>query len=213
MSSEVIERIVRTLEDAYPDAKVALHFNNPIECLVATILSAQCTDKRVNIVTTELFKKYPLVKDYAQANLEEFEQDIRSTGSFRNKAKNIIAAAQMIMEDHGGKVPQTMEELVALPGVARKTANIVLSNSFGIVVGMAVDTHIKRLSFRLGFTKNTNPVKVEVDLMHVLPKEKWFPLSYVLIDHGRAICNAKKPLCSKCPVEALCPKNGVTVSV
>lgn len=204
-----IARVVETLEKTYPDAKVALNFFNPLECLIATVLSAQCTDKRVNIVTSELFKKYRTAKEYATADLHEFEQDIRSTGFYRNKAKNIIAAARIIVEQHGGKVPCTMEELIALPGVARKTANIVLSNSFGIVEGIAVDTHVKRLSFRLGFTKEKNPEKIEQDLMKMLPEDKWFPFAYVLIDHGRAVCQAKKPLCGECPVEKLCPKNGV----
>ena len=177
--------------------------------MISVILSAQCTDEQVNKVTEKLFKKYHSVQDYASASIKEFEQDIRSTGFYRNKAKNIIGSAKMILEKFGGKVPATMEELLELPGVARKTANIVLGNAHGIVVGMAVDTHMKRVNFRLGLTEQTDPEKIEQDLTALLPKEKWFHYTYLIIDHGRAICDAKKPLCKECLLNKLCPKNGV----
>jgi len=197
--------IVQRLKKEYPQAKIALHYKSPLELLVATILSAQCTDEMVNRVTKDLFKKYKRPEDYAQANQQKFEREIRSTGFFRNKAKNIIAATQKIVSNFKGKVPQTMEELLTLPGVARKTANIVLSNAFGIVEGIAVDTHVKRLSQRLGLTKNENPLKIEKDLMQLLPRTEWFNFTYLLIDHGRKICDALKPLCDQCVLLDLCP--------
>ncbi|HIK00915.1 TPA: endonuclease III [archaeon] len=202
-------KIVSILEKTYPRAKIVLWYKNNFELLVSVILSAQCTDKQVNKVTEKLFKKYHTVKDYATANQKEFEQDIRSTGFYRNKTKNVIGAAKMIIEKFGGKVPNTMEELLQLPGVARKTANIVLGNAFGIVEGIAVDTHMRRVNFRLGLTKQTTPEKIEQDLMALLPKEKWFNYTYYVIEHGRAICDAKKPLCKECQFNKLCPKNGV----
>jgi len=193
------------LKKTYPKAKVALRFYSPTELLVATILSAQCTDRRVNIVTESLFKEYREVRDYANANIKTFEKAIKSTGFYRNKAKNIIAASQRIIKNFGGKVPDTMEGLLTLPGVARKTANIVLTNGYGKVEGIAVDTHVKRLSQRLGFTKNRDPERIERDLMKLFPKKEWFRINHVLIEHGRKICGARKPLCPECPVARLCP--------
>ncbi len=198
-------KVISILENAYPHAHIALDFQDPLELLVATILSAQCTDAQVNKVTPALFKKYKTAGDYANADLRTFEKEIHSTGFYKNKAKNIIAAAKMIADGFGGRVPGTMEDLIMLPGVARKTANIVLSNAFGKVEGIAVDTHVGRLSQRLGFSKNTDPNKIEQDLLELVPKEKWFVVNYLLVDHGRAICNAKRPLCEKCPVQKLCP--------
>lgn len=197
-------KILLALEKEYPHPHVMLIFKNPLEILIATILSAQCTDAQVNKITPALFKKYKSAKDYANADLAELEGYIRSSGFYHNKAKNIIAAGKMIVSNFGGKVPDTMDELVTLPGVARKTANIVLSNGFGIVVGIAVDTHVARLSQRLGFTENTDPNKIEQDLMALFPKKEWCKLNYILIDHGRAVCNAKKPLCRECKIRKLC---------
>ena len=202
-------QIYSLLNKTYPDAKVALHFSNPMEMLVATILSAQCTDKRVNMVTPALFKKHKTAKDYANANINELEQLIRSTGFYRAKARSIQGAAKIIVEKHNGKVPNTMEELIELPGVARKTANIVLGNSYGIVEGIAVDTHVKRVTFRLGLTKHTDPGKIEKELMVVLPKDKWFKFTYLIIEHGRVVCKAPTPICTKCVLFKLCPKWGV----
>ncbi len=203
-------KICSILEKQYPQAKTVLSFGNPLEILVATILSAQCTDSRVNLVTKELFKKYKTAKDYANADIKKFEQEIRSTGFYKNKAKNIINAAKKIVSDFNGKVPNTMEELVTLPGVARKTANVVLGNAYGIVEGIAVDTHMIRVNYRLGLTKQKEPVKIEQDLMALLPKDKWFNYTYVLIEHGRKICTAKKPLCKECVLNKICPKAGVS---
>ncbi len=197
--------VIRILEKEYPGSKIALDYENPLELLVSTILSAQCTDRQVNIVTKTLFKKYKTINDYACADLKEFEQDIKSTGFYRNKSKNITEACKLIERKYNGKVPDTMDELLTLPGVARKTANIVLSNAYGVIVGIAVDTHVKRLSQRLGFSKNENPDKIEQDLIELFPKKEWFKLNYLLIEHGRKICQAKKPLCPECPVRKLCP--------
>ena len=199
--------VIRRLEAAYPDAKVALNFSNPLECLVATILSAQSTDEKVNEVTATLFQKYRTPEDYLAVPEDELKADIRSTGFFNQKATSIRAACQRIVEVYGGEVPGTMEDLLTLRGVARKTANIVLGNSFGIVEGIAVDTHVKRLANRIGFSNESDPVKIEQDLMRLIPREKWFSFTYVLIDHGRAICHAKKPLCTECPIEPLCPSS------
>ena len=199
--------VIRRLEAAYPDAKVALDFSNPLECLVATILSAQSTDEKVNEVTGTLFQKYRTPEDYLAVPEDELKADIRSTGFFNQKATSIRAACQRIVEVYGGEVPGTMEDLLTLRGVARKTANIVLGNSFGIVEGIAVDTHVKRLANRIGFSKESDPVKIEQDLMRLIPREKWFSFTYVLIDHGRAICHAKKPRCTECPIEPLCPSS------
>jgi len=205
MSAKNIDKILPLLKKEYPKAKIALNFSNPLEILVATVLSAQCTDERVNMVTKSLFKKYRKVQDYAKANLKTFEQEIRSTGFYRNKAKNIISATQKIVKDFNSKLPDSMDKLLQLPGVARKTANIVLFNGFGKVEGIAVDTHVRRLSQRLGLTKNQDPEKIEQDLMKLLDKKEWGKFSYLLIDHGRKICDAKKPKCLECILQKLCP--------
>jgi endonuclease III len=197
--------VIRILSDAYPDAKVALRFTNPLECLVATILSAQCTDEKVNEVTSTLFVKYPTAESYLAVPEEKLRADIRPTGFFNQKAASIRAACQRIVEAYDGQVPGTMEDLLTLRGVARKTANIVLGNSFGIVEGIAVDTHVKRLANRIGFSSQSDPSKIEQDLMRLIPRDRWFPFTYVLIDHGRALCIAKKPRCTECPIEPLCP--------
>ena len=199
--------IITRLSKAHPDAHVALNFTNPLECLVATILSAQCTDERVNMVTASLFTKYRTAEDYLKVPVEELAADIKPTGFFNQKTKSLRGACARIVDAYGGKVPNTMEDLITLPGVARKTANIVLGNSFGIVEGIAVDTHVKRLANRIGFSKESDPVKIEQDLMRLIPREKWFSFTYVLIDHGRAICHAKKPRCTECPIEPLCPSS------
>ncbi len=204
-SPEQVQAIIAELRRLYPDAKCSLNFSNPLELLVATQLSAQCTDERVNIVTESLFQKYRSVEDYATVSQEEFEQDIKSTGFYRNKAKNIRAAARRIITDFGGEVPRTMEELLTLPGVARKTANVVLGNAFGIVEGFVVDTHIGRLARRFGWTTNEDPVKVEQDLMKIVPRADWLDLSHLMIYHGRAICQARGPLCEQCTLVNLCP--------
>jgi len=200
-----VMKIIELLEKEYPKAKTALKYTNPLEILVATILSAQCTDRRVNIVTKSLFKKYKTTEDYANSDLAELEKDIRSTGFYRNKAKNIKKSSQVLVNKHDSKVPSTMEELIELPGVARKTANIVLSNAFGIIVGIAVDTHVRRLSIRLGLTENTNPNKIEVDLMEIVPKVYWKRINTLLIFHGRNICMARKPKCNVCNLNKICP--------
>jgi len=198
-------KIIELLEKDYPAAKTALHYTKPLEMLIATILSAQCTDKRVNIVTKPLFKKYRTAEDYANADLAELEQDIRSTGFYRNKAKNIKNTGQLLVEKYGSQVPQTMEELLELPGVARKTANIVLSNAYGIIEGVAVDTHVRRLAQRLGLTKNKYPNKIEADLMRNVPKSQWKRIADLLIFHGRNVCTARKPKCSSCSLNQVCP--------
>ncbi len=204
-------KIIRLLEKEHSDAEIALTFKNPLELLISTILSAQCTDERVNIVTKTLFKKYKTPRDYAKADLKELEQDIRSTGFYHNKARNIKNCCQMLIEKFGSQVPKTMEELLELPGVARKTANIVLSNAFGIVEGIAVDTHVRRLSERLGLTQNKNQDKIEQDLMKIVPKEMWMRFSDLLIFHGRKVCMAKKPKCGECVLNKICP-SAFTVS-
>jgi endonuclease-3 len=204
-SAEQVNAIIIELRRLYPNAACTLNFSNPLELLIATQLSAQCTDERVNIVTAQLFQKYRNVEDFATARQEELEQDIRSTGFYRNKAKNIRGTCQRLITTYGGEVPHTMEDLLTLPGVARKTANVVLGNGFGIVVGFVVDTHVGRLSRRFGWTKNTDAVKIEQDLMRIIPKEDWLDLSHLLIFHGRAICDARKPLCEQCTLAHLCP--------
>jgi len=204
--------IYRRLEKKYQKPRIALNFEDPIQLLVATILSAQCTDKQVNIVTKDLFKKYKTAEDYANADLETFQQEIRSTGFYKNKARNVIAAAKMIVKEYASKVPNTMEELIKLPGVARKTANIVLSSAFGKTEGIAVDTHVKRLSGRLGLTRETDPNKIEQDLMELYPKENWTLMSHLLIGHGRAICKAPKPLCAQCFMKDICPSANLFLS-
>jgi endonuclease-3 len=193
------------LQEVYPDAHCALNHRNPFELTVATILSAQCTDERVNMVTPALFEAFPDAESLAGARLEEVEELVRSTGFFRNKAKNLVGMAEAVAEQHGGEIPRSMEALVRLPGVGRKTANVVLGNAFGIDEGVVVDTHVKRLSKRLGFTRRTDPVKVEEDLARLFPRERWTMLSHLLIFHGRQVCQARKPRCSGCPVAHLCP--------
>lgn len=198
-------KIIELLEKEHPDAKVALSYATPLELLIATILSAQCTDERVNIVTKTLFKKYRTPQDYANADLKELEQDIKSTGFYHNKAKNIKRCCQMLVEKFNLQIPRTMEELLELPGVARKTANIVLSNVYGVVEGIAVDTHVRRLACRLGLTENDDPNKIEQDLMMIVPKDKWMRITDLLIFHGRRICTAKKPKCEACVLNRICP--------
>lgn len=205
MPEKRVRRILAILEKEYPGVTTALMHRNPSELLVATILSAQCTDARVNIVTKSLFKKYRNVSDFAAADLKTFEREIRSTGFYRNKAKNIIGAAKMVMEKFKGRIPDSMEELIQLPGVARKTANIVLSHGYGKIEGIAVDTHVRRVSFRLGLTKHDDPVKIEEDLMRITPKKEWPSLSDLLIAHGRVTCTAAKPKCPECVLGKLCP--------
>lgn len=200
-------KIIGRLKKAHPDAKCALHFSNSLELLVAVILSAQCTDKRVNMVTPGLFKKYRTAGDYAAADPGTFEGEIRSTGFYRNKAKNIVACGGEIAARHGGKVPNTMEELVKLPGIGRKTANAVLGNAFGIP-GLCVDTHMIRLNRRLALTKEGDPVKIEFDLMPVVPKKEWTLYSHLIIHHGRVRCFARKPDCPHCEIRDLCPSAG-----
>ena len=204
-SPEQIRAITAELWRLYPDAKCSLDFSNPLELLVATQLSAQCTDERVNLVTHDLFQKYRSAEDYATVSQEELEQDIRSTGFYRNKAKNIRAACQLLLTNYNGEVPRTMADLLKLPGVARKTANVVLGNAFGIIEGFVVDTHIGRLARRFGWTNNEDPVKVEQDLMRLVPRQDWLDLSHLMIFHGRAICQARKPLCERCSLSKLCP--------
>lgn len=199
-------KIIDLLSQDYPDARTALNYNNPLELLVATILSAQCTDKKVNEVTQALFQKYKTVRDYAEAPLEELQQDIRQTGFYRNKAKNIKSMAQLLLEEFDSQVPRTMAELVTLPGVQRKTANVVLSNAYGVIEGIAVDTHVRRLSQRLGLTQNKDPQKIEKDLMKIVPEVDWHRITDLLIWHGRAICKAQKPDCSHCSLNELCPE-------
>ena len=198
-------KIIELLEKETPDAKVALHYSNPLELLVATILSAQSTDETINKVTKALFKKYRKAEDYANADLKKLEQDVRSTGFYHNKAKNLQNSAKMLVEKYSSEVPKTMEELVKLPGVARKTANIVLTNAYGVVAGVAVDTHVRRLAQRLGLTENDNPDKIEKDLMEIIPKDKWMCITDLLIFQGRRVCTAKKPNCVGCVLNKICP--------
>lgn len=196
--------ILQTLDAMYPNATCALLHRNPWELLVATILSAQCTDKRVNEVTPGLFKKYPTPKDFAAVSPEVLASDIRSTGFFNNKAKSIVGAAKKIVNEFGGKVPRTMEELLTVPGAARKTANVVLGTAYNVAAGVVVDTHVQRVSQRLDLTKQTEPVKIEQDLMKVIPKEKWILFSHQIIHHGRALCVARKPKCADCRLDPVC---------
>ena len=200
-----VEETIARLKTAYPEARTALYWSNPLELLVATILSAQTTDVRVNAVTPNLFAKYPTAADYAAADPTELEEDIRPTGFFRNKAKSLRGMARALADDHGGEVPRTMDELVALPGVGRKTANVVLGNAFGIDEGVVVDTHVRRLSNRLGFTTQNDPEKIERDLMQTVPNRDWTVFSHLLILHGRSVCKARKPACVDCVVNDLCP--------
>ena len=198
-------KVIELLEKEHPDAKIALNYSNSLELLVATILSAQCTDERVNLVTKTLFEKYGKAVDYASVDLKELEQDIKSTGFYHNKAKNIKNAASLLVEKYNSRVPCTMDELLELPGVARKTANIVLFNACGVVAGIAVDTHVRRLAQRLGLTENEDPNKIENDLMSIVPRNNWMRITDLLIFHGRRICTAKKPKCDICVLNRICP--------
>ena len=201
-------KILGRLKKAYPNAKIVLNYGNKIQLLVAVILSAQCTDKKVNEVTEKLFKRYKTVDNFARVNLETFEQEIRSTGFYHNKANNIIAASRMIQDKFNGRLPKTMQEMIELPGVARKTANIVLGNAYEVVEGIAVDTHVRRVSRHLGLTTEQNPVKIEQDLMKLFDKKNWFRLTYLLIEYGRGVHTAKNPIpCKDGPLQGLCPKD------
>jgi len=206
--------IIRRLKRAYPDAKCSLNHSNPFELLVATILSAQCTDERVNIVTADLFRKYKKPEDYLKVSPRELEKDIQSTGFFRNKTKSIQGTSKVLTEEYGGHVPHTMDELLELPGVARKTANVVLGNAFGVKAGVVVDTHVTRLSHRLALSEQKTAEKIEQDLIEIVPKKDWVIFPHLFIAHGRKICKARTPLCAECPIEKLCPssflKTGVT---
>ena len=200
-------QIIRLLKKAYPDAHCSLNHSNALELLIATILSAQCTDERVNIVTADLFRKYKSPADYLRVPLSELEQDIRSTGFYRNKAKSIQGACKLIVEKFNGRVPETFDELLELPGVARKTANVVMGNAFGIASGVVVDTHVSRLSQLLGLTEHLQPEKIEQDLIERVPKKDWIDFSHLLIYHGRAVCIARRPKCGECVLEHLCPSS------
>ncbi len=204
-----VKALLKALKKAYPRACCSLDHRDPFELLAATILSAQCTDERVNLVTPALFKKYPGPAEMAKAPLPELEKLVRSTGFYRNKALSLKEASRGIMKDFGGRVPKTMDELLTLRGVARKTANVVLGSAYGIAAGVVVDTHVKRLAFRLGLTKETDPGKIEQDLMKAVPREDWIWFAHALVLHGRAVCDARRPLCGDCPVAGLCPKKGV----
>ena len=204
---ERTEKIIKLLKRAYPHARCALNHSNAFELLVATILSAQCTDERVNIVTADLFRKYRKPEDYLKVPATELQQDIRTTGFFRNKTKSIQGACKMLVEEFGGEVPRTMEELLKLPGVARKTANVVLGVAYGIAEGIVVDTHVSRLSHRLGLTKQKDAGKIEMDLMELVPRRDWILFAHLLIFHGRRICKARRPLCEECVIEKLCPSS------
>lgn len=198
-------KILVLLKKYYPQAKTALNFSSPLEILVATILSAQCTDKRVNMVTPVLFKKYRTAQDYTNTTKEELEKAIHSTGFFRNKAKSIQGACKLIVEKYNGRVPNTMKEILTLPGIARKSANVILHNAYGIVEGIIVDTHMRRLSHRLGLSAQQNPEKIEQDLMKIVPRKNWATFAYMVVDHGRKICKAIKPNCADCFLNKLCP--------
>jgi endonuclease-3 len=202
-------QIARRLAKQYSDATCALHFQSPLELLVATILSAQCTDVRVNLVTKDLFRKYRTAADYARAKLPELERDIQSTGFFRNKAKSIRECCRILGERYDGEVPRDIDQLVELPGIGRKTANVVLGTAYGIATGVVVDTHVARISYRLGLTGEKDPKKIEKDLMGLFPTKDWIMLSHRLIHHGRRCCTARNPKCDECPLQSLCPRNGV----
>jgi endonuclease-3 len=206
-----VKKILERLDKAYPRAQCALTHANPLQLLVSTILSAQCTDERVNQVTRTLFKKYRTVKDFAYADPREFEREIRPTGFFRAKTRSILGATKTLVEKHGGKVPRSMDELLELPGVARKTANVVLGTAYGIASGIVVDTHVTRISRRLALTREKDPKKIEQDLMKVIPKNRWIAISHQIIWHGRLVCQARKPRCAECAVEDLCTSKDKTV--
>ena len=199
-----VDAILRGLDQMYPNVTCALHHGSPWELLVATILSAQCTDKRVNEVTPGLFAKYPTPRDFGAVRVEVLAQDIRSTGFFNNKAKSIVGAAQKVLRDFDGQVPKTMDEMLSIPGAARKTANVVLGTAYGIAVGVVVDTHVQRVSRRLDLTKQQDPVKIEKDLMKIVPQERWILFSHQIIHHGRALCQARKPRCAECLLDPVC---------
>jgi endonuclease III len=207
------QKIVQLLKRAYPDAKCSLNHSNAFELLIATILSAQCTDDRVNIVTADLFRKYRKPEDYLKVPASELESDIRTTGFFRNKTRSIQGTAKVLTEQYSGRVPETIEELLELPGVARKTANVVLGNAFGVASGVVVDTHVTRLSRRLALTQQKDPVKIENDLVTIVVKKDWVIFSHLLIAHGRKICKARNPLCAECVVEKLCPSSYLKTGV
>lgn len=206
-----LQKILLTLDEMYPGVTCALHHSNAWELLVATILSAQCTDKRVNMVTPGLFKKYPTIHDFASVSQDELAQDIKSTGFFNNKARSIIGAAKKILGDFKGDVPREIDQLLTVPGAARKTANVVLGTAFGIASGVVVDTHVQRIAHRLDLTKETEPVKIEKDLMKIIPKERWILFSHQIIHHGRALCVARNPKCAECKLDPLCYAKDKTV--
>ena len=206
-------KIIALLKKAYPDAKCSLNHSNAFELLIATILSAQCTDARVNIVTQDLFRKYRKPEDYLKVSEKELQRDIRTTGFFRNKTKSIQGTAKVLTAEYGGKVPETIEELLELPGVARKTANVVMGNAFGIASGVVVDTHVTRLSHRLGLSAEKTADKIETDLISLVPKKDWVIFSHLLIAHGRAICKARNPLCDQCVIEKHCPSSFLKTGV
>ncbi len=208
-----VRKIISLLKRAYPDAKCSLNHSNAFELLIATILSAQCTDARVNIVTQDLFRKYRKPEDYLKVSEKELQRDIRTTGFFRNKTKSIQGTSKALMEDYDSKVPRTMDQLLELPGVARKTANVVLGNAFGIHAGVVVDTHVTRLSHRLGLSQAKTAEKIEEDLIQVVPKKDWVIFPHLFIAHGRAICKARNPLCAECVVEKLCPSSYLKTGV
>ena len=208
-----VRKIISLLKRAYPDAKCSLNHTNPFELLIATILSAQCTDARVNIVTQDLFRKYRKPEDYLKVSPGELERDIRTTGFFRNKTKSIQGTAKVLTEQYGGKVPETIDELLELPGVARKTANVVLGNAFGISAGVVVDTHVTRLSHRLGLSQEKTAEKIEQDLIAIVPKKEWVMFPHLMIAHGRAVCRARNPNCAECVVEKLCPSSYLKTGV
>jgi endonuclease-3 len=210
-SPERMQKIFSALDQLFPHAQCALQYKNPFQLLVATILSAQCTDERVNQVTPELFQKYPTPQDFAALSQPVLEEEIRSTGFFRNKAKNIIGMAQKLVADFGGQVPRTMEEMLTLPGVARKTANVVLGTAYGIPTGIVVDTHVFRIAHRLKLSKQKTPEKVEQDLLKLVPQERWISFGHQMIWFGRKICQARKPLCAECPLESFCDSRDKTV--
>ncbi|MBM3810465.1 MAG: endonuclease III [Acidimicrobiia bacterium] len=206
-----VTQILRHLDNLYPDGTCELHFKTPFQLLVATILSAQCTDKRVNMVTPGLFKKYPTIRDFAAVNQDELAEDIRSTGFFNNKAKSIIGAARKLLSDFNGKLPRTMEEMLTIPGAARKTANVVLGTAYGIASGIVVDTHMQRISRRLDLAKEKTPEKIERELMKIIPRERWILFSHQMIHHGRQLCAARNPKCAECPLEQICYAKDKTI--
>ena len=207
-----VRGIIRVLQKAYPDSRTALRYKTPLQLLISTILSAQCTDERVNQITPSLFSKYRKASDFANADRNVLEQEIRSAGFYKNKAKNIVSTCEKIVAEFGGEVPDSMEKLITLPGVARKTANIVLSTCFGKAEGIAVDTHVRRLAERLGLSKNEDPVKIEQDLMSIVPKKDWLDFNYMIVNHGRKVCKARKPLCDECVIRKFCPGKNLVVS-